>query len=305
MEITQLKYFQVVARHEHMTRAAEELFITQPTLSKTIALLEKDIGFQLFDRNKNRILLNDAGKIFLSHVDRAFAELDIGIRRGQEAFASERTNLSISGNSPWFLDSVVAAVIETLPELRISSSMLSTPQVILNLISGRDELAILTERPHDSKLYWMPLVQESMVAISGQPIGEGEGSLRSLSQFAECRFFASKPNQEWRELTDRMCAQAGFVPNVVFDNLTQPDYMQLLKQTKAVVLSPIHMIMKNYHMYEPFNLYRLTDPFCQICFGLVYQQKPESGPRARFFDSVVELLTEQGRKAAAFQEQFH
>lgn len=48
MEILQLKYFQTIARLQHMTKAAEELQIAQPSLSKTIARLESDVGVPLF-----------------------------------------------------------------------------------------------------------------------------------------------------------------------------------------------------------------------------------------------------------------
>lgn len=64
MELLQLKYFQTVARLEHMTKAAEELHIAQPSLSKTIARLEKDLGVPLFDRQGRQITLNSFGKYF-------------------------------------------------------------------------------------------------------------------------------------------------------------------------------------------------------------------------------------------------
>ncbi len=72
MELLQLKYFQTVARLEHMTKAAEELHIAQPSLSKTIARLEKDLGVPLFDRQGRQITLNSFGKVFLKRVERIF-----------------------------------------------------------------------------------------------------------------------------------------------------------------------------------------------------------------------------------------
>ena len=58
MDLLQLKYFQVVARLEHMTRASEELHISQPSLSKMISRLEKHLGVPLFDRHGKQIRLN-------------------------------------------------------------------------------------------------------------------------------------------------------------------------------------------------------------------------------------------------------
>jgi len=66
MELLQLKYFRTIARFEHMTRAAEELHIAQPALSKTVSLLEKELGVLLFDRRGRNIFLNQYGKILLA-----------------------------------------------------------------------------------------------------------------------------------------------------------------------------------------------------------------------------------------------
>ena len=63
MELLQLRYFCVVAKHQNMTKAAAELMISQPALSKTIASLEKELGTPLFVRRNRSIFLNRAGEI--------------------------------------------------------------------------------------------------------------------------------------------------------------------------------------------------------------------------------------------------
>ncbi len=65
MDLLQLKYFQVAAQLEHMTRAAERLSIAQPSLSQSIAKLEEELGVPLFDRQGRRIQLNQFGRVFL------------------------------------------------------------------------------------------------------------------------------------------------------------------------------------------------------------------------------------------------
>ena len=61
MEFRVLKYFLTVAREENMTRAAEALYITQPTLSRQIAELEEELGTPLFVRGYRSVTLTDAG----------------------------------------------------------------------------------------------------------------------------------------------------------------------------------------------------------------------------------------------------
>ena len=69
MELLQLKYFQTVARLEHMTKAAQSLHISQPALSKMIASLEAELGTELFHRERKTIRLNEHGRRFLQQVD--------------------------------------------------------------------------------------------------------------------------------------------------------------------------------------------------------------------------------------------
>lgn len=61
MEFRVLKYFLTVAQEENMTRAAEALYITQPTLSRQIAELEEELGTPLFVRGHRSVTLTDAG----------------------------------------------------------------------------------------------------------------------------------------------------------------------------------------------------------------------------------------------------
>ena len=66
MELSWLKQFQTAATLNHITRAAEQLYISQPALSKTIHLLEEEFKVPLFDRSGKRVQLNENGKILLN-----------------------------------------------------------------------------------------------------------------------------------------------------------------------------------------------------------------------------------------------
>ncbi|MDF2675156.1 MAG: LysR family transcriptional regulator, partial [Clostridiales bacterium] len=79
MELLQLRYFCTVVKYGNITKAAEELRISQPSLSKTISNLEKELGVTLFDRIGKHILLNDFGKAFYRRVSTGLNSIDDGL----------------------------------------------------------------------------------------------------------------------------------------------------------------------------------------------------------------------------------
>ena len=81
MKLTQLEYFCVAARYHNITKAAKELFVTQPSISNAIKALEEEFGVNLFFRNNNKLTLTPEGEIFyksaeelLSHADSVESE---------------------------------------------------------------------------------------------------------------------------------------------------------------------------------------------------------------------------------------
>lgn len=125
MELLQLKYFVIVARLEHMTRAAEELGIAQPALSKTIATLEKSLGVLLFDRHGKYIRLNQNGKIFLKRAEQALTALEDGKREladlSEETFGVIKLAVIVGSN--------------LLPDL-LSSFRLQYPHIKFNVLES-------------------------------------------------------------------------------------------------------------------------------------------------------------------------
>ena len=89
MTLTQLTYFQTVARCQHFRLAASELNISQPSLSRSIANLEEELGIVLFERHGRNVTLTRYGRLFLSHADRILSEVAI----------AEKQMKKLSGNA--------------------------------------------------------------------------------------------------------------------------------------------------------------------------------------------------------------
>ena len=76
MELFQLRYFLTVARYENFSKAAEELHVSQPSVSKAVKLLETELGSALFERKGKRIELNNAGRALQERLKGIIGALD-------------------------------------------------------------------------------------------------------------------------------------------------------------------------------------------------------------------------------------
>ena len=84
MNLSQLYYFRKLAEVQHYTKAAQELYITQPSLSASILSLERDLGIDLFQREGRGVKLTKYGRYFYVHVCKALVELEVGIDNAKE-----------------------------------------------------------------------------------------------------------------------------------------------------------------------------------------------------------------------------
>ena len=84
MTLNQILYFQRVARLENYHQAAEELYISQPSLSRSMAALESELGVALFEKKGRGVTLTKAGKLFLEHADRIAGDCDVAVGKMQE-----------------------------------------------------------------------------------------------------------------------------------------------------------------------------------------------------------------------------
>src|SRR5690348_6767026 len=121
------EWYVTLAELEHVTAAADQLHIAQPTLTRMLARLEQRLGVALFDRRGKRLSLNAYGRIFYEHARRAQLELD-SARRAIE----DLTNPAVSEIRLGFLSSFGSRVVPRL----IANYTASAPRVAFTLHEG-------------------------------------------------------------------------------------------------------------------------------------------------------------------------
>lgn len=121
-----LKAFEAAARHESFTRAAEELFVTQGAVSHQVKALEAELGFKLFNRERQRLVITDAGRDYLNVVRDAFDRIALGTARLMQRQSSGVLTVSASPDfaAKWLVHRL-GRFSEMHPEidLRVSASL--------------------------------------------------------------------------------------------------------------------------------------------------------------------------------------
>ncbi len=162
----QLSHFLAVAKAKNFTRAAEEVGISQPALSRSIQKLEKIVGEPLFERQPRGVKLTDLGSFFLIRanqirdlVDDTFAELNEASNRGQIRLAV------IPTIAPYLLPTVLKIFGKRHPEIKIQVQEDTTQNIVRLCKEGEIDLAIVALPIHEKYLEVNPLFEDELVLV--------------------------------------------------------------------------------------------------------------------------------------------
>lgn len=241
MDLLQLKYFQVVARLENVTRAAEELHIAQSSLSKTIARLEESVGVPLFNRRGRRIELNQFGEIFLNRVKRSFSELEQGQRELADLAGLESGSVAVGATTSELLPDLFSKYLTHHPHVKIRLLQVTRPlEIPERLMSGEFDLCVSSLPIDHSEIQCKPLMTEKFfLAVPPNHRLAGCKSIQ-LSEIANDSFISLTPESEFRAITNDFCQQAGFAPNIVFESSTPEVIRSLVKTGLGIAFIPAY-----------------------------------------------------------------
>lgn len=168
MENFRLRVFRTVAHHLNFSRAAEELFLTQPAVTQQVKALEDEIGVPLFDRSGGRIALAPGGQVLLPFADKmkeisdqAFAAVAAtsGEQAGELAIGASRTI------GQYLLPNFIAGFIKANPRIRISARSGNTEAMLEALVARQIQLALIEGPDRRKDLRIEPFMQDHMVLV--------------------------------------------------------------------------------------------------------------------------------------------
>jgi DNA-binding transcriptional LysR family regulator len=209
MDLLQLRYFQAVARHQHVGRAAAELRVAQPSLSRALARLEASLGVPLFDRRGRRLVLNRFGTAFLARVDAALDELSQGRRELDDLAGLEHGSVAVAAETLLLLTDLLAGFLARHPGVSFELSQSPAPAMAGFLHAGRVDFCLASQPLDDESLEVAELASEEVLVVV-PPAHRLAGRERvGMDDLAGEAFVTTRPGYWQRALVDRLFAQAG------------------------------------------------------------------------------------------------
>ncbi|MDF2381115.1 LysR family transcriptional regulator [Nostoc ellipsosporum NOK] len=164
-----LKVFQAVAAHLSFTKAAAELFITQPAVTRHIRELEEELGVSLFERKANRVQLTQAGDILLAHAGRVadvYKQIDFDINQLRQRFAGALQLGASTTIGQYILPSLLAGFYEAYPDVKLSLLNGNTQQIETALLDKKIELGFVEGKTRNTQLRYTTFLEDEMVVVA-------------------------------------------------------------------------------------------------------------------------------------------
>lgn len=292
MDLLQMRYFQEVAKHQHLTKAAHALNVSQPALSKTISKLEQRLGYELFNRSGRKIQLNPLGEAYLQVVENVFREIQKGEK--ELAFLAEKQNnlVSVAVTIPTILPELLAGFLDVYPNARFRQYQAFAERLKNQLESGEIDVAISTFPLEGEDLEWRPIIEEEifLAVPSSHPLADREDI--ELIEVKNDPFIVMPPGYGFRDMTEQFCGEAGFYPDFAFEGDETGVTYELVSKGLGVAFSPSLIRSKRLPSLAVKEL-RISQPICTRTVGLVWHKDRHQT------DAVKEFI----RYATGFLEQ--
>ena len=207
----QLQVFEAIARHGSFTRAAEELFLTQPTVSMQIKKLTEAVGLPLFEQVGKRIFLTGAGgelhaacrEVFNTWARFEMTVADLkGLKQGQ-------LRLAVVTTAEYFTPRLLGPFCQQYPGVEVSLEVINRERILERLANNEDDLYILGQPPETLDVEFRPFLENPLVVIAPRDHPLARERHIPLERLAQEPFLMREPGSGTRKALERLFAEHG------------------------------------------------------------------------------------------------
>lgn len=287
MNLLQLKYFKRVAELEHVSKASEQMHVAQPSISRTIKSLERELGSELFERQGKYIKLNKNGEIVLKHANVIISSV--------ESIKKELSDSNRRSDNTVIIE--IDSASKIFPKLVLEFKKIH-PDIVLKIIQQSSEREL--NNKCDLKIFSsinciqrenvVNLLHEEIVIAIPKCNHLVTKKTVELRELINEEFICLKKGKNLREITDEYCRQANFSPNIVLESDNPDTIRSFINSGGGVSFMP--KITWDAEEDEAISLLSISKPICTRFINMSWDENNYMSRSALLFrDFVIEYFS--------------
>lgn len=242
MQLQQLVYFLAVARTRHFTRAAELTHVAQPSLSKQIHCLERELGSELFHRARGNVTLTPAGEVLVPFARRILTDVESARVQVHELAELRRGRLRL-GATPSLCTGLLAQALARFrfryPGIQLIIDESGSRDLVRQLADGAIDLAMITSPVHrgDPTLDTIPILREQLTVAVPRAMDLDLDSFRT-EDLRDRPLVMFREGYDLRSMTLAACQRAGFQPQFTIEGGEMDAVLSFVEAGLGVAVVP-------------------------------------------------------------------
>lgn len=216
--ITQLKAFLAVVRGGSVTAAAEELVVTQPSVSAAVAALGREVGSDLLERSGRGVRLTEAGTAFAPYARDIVGLLDAG-RRAALAAADATTHslriAAVTTAAESFVPALMQAFGQAHPDAELTLAVGNNEEVLARVLSHEDDVGVSGRPPTSERLIALPFLENEIVCITSVDDAATSAGPVAAATLTGRTWLLRERGSGTRAMNERFLADRGLAPRTL------------------------------------------------------------------------------------------
>lgn len=251
MNLKHLEYFSILADVEHYTLAAEQLLISQPSLTYAIRELEKELGVYLFEKNGRNIRLTKYGSLFLDYVNQSLKLLEEGQRKLQDLVSPTKGKIDLA-----FVYTLGSRFVPTMiqsflnikghQDISFSFSQGTTKTILEGLKMDKYDLAFCSYVENEPDIDFIPLVKQDIVLVVPSGHDLADHTSIDLKETESYPFVYFDKESGLRDIIDSLFKEINVTPNIAYEVEEDSAALGLVSNHYGISLLPDIWMLKHF-----------------------------------------------------------
>jgi DNA-binding transcriptional LysR family regulator len=283
MDFRKLKTFQVVADYLNLTKAADHLGYTQPTVTLQLQALEAELGVSLFHRVGKKTFLTNSGKVVKAYSDQAFAvleDMEIELKKMQQPYGL-LTIVAPELYCNQFLSIAIHSFISENPQVKLQLFSCDSNEAMKKVAAGEADLAIIAGPCLSSQLVSHPLGREDFVLVTTKDLYEAHSTPDLLAVYP---FITYKSGSNLQRMVNECLEGLGYAPHSFIECISDETIKRTVLHHTGVALLGTALIEEELNNGALVELHRFPD---QIETSMVMLRSRENENNIRTFAEIV------------------